>query len=749
MNQLEIDFETRSDVDLLKRGSYVYFESPHTKPLMASYIVDGGPVRRWLPHEPCPTGIRLHVEAGGLVAAHNCGSFERLLWQKILTPRYGWPELRLKQCRCTLATASALGLPRSLEKLGDALNLIVKKDKAGKDLIRFFCLPRKPLAGEDPNGVYFNEPADHAEKFEQFRSYCDFDILTEAEADSRMIPLSDDEQAVWVLDQLVNDRGIRIDRRSAIAAINLVEKAKTALDWEMRGATGNQVKKCSQVAQLKAWAESQGVTLDGVAKDDILAALQLVDLPANVKRALLLRQEAGKSSTSKLKAFLARAGADGRARGAFVYHGAAPGRWSSTGVNFGNMPRPRALFNDAHLDQAALFEAFRSEEPDLLRLLYGAELGRPLHLVSDAIRGFIMAAPGYDFITADYSNIQGAICAWLSNEEWRLTAMREIFADPKNNPDLYRRAAAKIMNSTTDIITKKHPLRQSVGKVSELSLQFQGGVSAFHSMSLGYNVDLRTIAGPVWDAADDAARNKASKRYERCLVAKDKQKANILPREVWIACDIVKAVWRRDNSRIEAAWGILEDAARDAVRNPGAKFQALGKVSYLFAQGFLWCRLPSGRCIAYASPRLKDQVWARERLADGSWAEQAETMDREEAEKLAIVGKVKIDGPTKPKITALGVDSTTQKLVRYPLYGGLMMENLCLGLERDVLVHGMRGVERAGYPVVLHVYDELTAEVPRGFGSLAEVVEIMCQLPAWAEGLPIAAEGWRGKRFRK
>jgi DNA polymerase len=253
----------------------------------------------------------------------------------------------------------------------------------------------------------------------------------------------------------------------------------------------------------------------------------------------------------------------------------------------------------------------------------------------------------------------------------------------------------------------------------------------------------------VWDAADDVARNKASKRYERCLVAKDKQKAGILPREVWIACDIVKVAWRQANPRIVAAWEALEDAARDAVRNPGAKFQALGKVSYLFAQGFLWCRLPSGRCIAYAAPRLKDQVWARERLEDGSWAEQAETMDREEAEKLAVIGKVKIDGPTKPKITALGVDSTTQKLVRYPLYGGLYMENLCLAIERDILVHGMRGVEAAGSPVVMHVYDELTAEVPRGFGSLAEVVEIMCRLPAWAEGLPIAAEGWRGKRFRK
>jgi DNA polymerase len=199
---LEIDFETRSDIDLLKRGSHIYFASPHTKPLMASYILNGSAVRRWLPHEPCPQDIRTHVEDGGMVAAHN-SSFERGLWQNILTPKYGWPILKLEQCRCTLATASALGLPRSLDRLGAALDLTVKKDKIGKDLIRFFCEPRKPKANEDPNGLYFREPEDYPEKFELFRGYCDTDVLTEAEADSRMIPLSADEQAVWVLDQQI------------------------------------------------------------------------------------------------------------------------------------------------------------------------------------------------------------------------------------------------------------------------------------------------------------------------------------------------------------------------------------------------------------------------------------------------------------------------------------------------------------------------------------------------------------------
>jgi DNA polymerase len=417
----------------------------------------------------------------------------------------------------------------------------------------------------------------------------------------------------------------------------------------------------------------------------------------------------------------------------------------------GNMPRPRSQFADAHLDPAALFEAFRTEDPDYLKLVFGSDLGRPLHLVSDAIRSFVIAAPGHRFIAADYSNIQGAICAWLAGEEWKLTAMREIFADPKNVPDLYRRAAAKIVGSTTVIITKKHPLRQSVGKVSELSLQFQGGVSAFHSMSLNYGVDLNALYEPVWGAADEVTRNKATRSYERALKSKDKRKADILTREAWIACEIIKVGWRAANSKIADSWDELEDAARAAVLNPGVKQRVLGKIEYLTTAGYLWCRLPSGRCIAYSSPMLKDQVWARLKDEEtDEWLDQAETMDRDAAERLAAVGKAKIDGACKSKITALGVDSSSQKFVRYPLYGGLFMENLCLAIERDILVQGFRNLRDAGYqPPPLHVYDEIVVEEPYGFGSVEEVERLMCAQKPWADGIPIAASGFAAKRYKK
>lgn len=744
MSGLEIDFETRSAVDLKTRGLHVYMASSTTVPLMGSYRINGGPMRRWRPSEPCPADIVAHVAAGGMVSAHNA-AFERLLWQMILTPRYGWPIVPTRQFRCTAATAAALGLPRALEFLGDALNLDVKKDKVGKSLIQKFSVPRRPRKGEPDNIVAFNEPHEFPAEFEQFHDYCDGDVLTEAEADTRMVALSDYEQAVYALDQTVNDRGIRIDRRSARAALRLAEKTKAFLDREMKRVTGGRVGKCSEPAKLLEWAQSRGVDMTTAGKADILDLLSLIDLPADVREALELRQEAAKTSVSKLQAMLNRADEDGRVRHSFIYHKASTGRFQSVGVNFANLPRPRKAFEDAHLDAAALFEAFQTEDPEWLRALYGPKLGRPLDLISDAIRGFLWAAPGHELIQADYSSIEGCVIAWTSGEDWKVQAMHEIFADD-TLPDMYRRTAAGILNLPIEVVTKKHWARQSVGKVSELALGFGGGVSAFYSMSRNYNVDLEPLFAPVWETASEERREKAAKRYENEL-KRGRSRTDELSRNAWIACELIKVGWRATNPAIAAGWRAREEAVREAIRNPGVVTEAL-KFSYIVANGYLWCRLPSGRCLAYASPKLRDQVWAKVKLADGSWSE-AEVMDREQAEGLALVGKVEIQGATSPSISALGLDKAGRRMQREHLHGGIFAENDTQAVARDILVNGMFAAEAAGYPIIGHVYDEMFAEIPLGYGDLREFERLICKAPEWAEGLPLNAGGFRAKRYRK
>jgi DNA polymerase len=738
---LEIDFETRSAVDLKKRGVYNYMDDPSTEPLMASYILNGGPVRRWRPPAPCPADIVAHVEAGGMISAHNA-AFERLLWQKVLTPRHGWPAVETKQFRCTAATAAAMSLPRDLDRLGEALDLPVKKDKAGKALIRKFSIPRRPRKGEPADAVLFNEPADLPVEFEQFHDYCDVDVGTEAAADRRMVPLSADEQDLYTLSEIINDRGIRIDRDSAVAALRLADKARKLLDREMRLVTDGYVTATTQPGKLVEWVQNQGVEMNSAQKAEIEALLDLDDLPPAVRRAIEIRQEAAKTSVSKLQAMLDRAQPDGRVRGANVYHAAGTGRFQSVGVNFNNMPRPRKSFEG--VDPATLFDAIRSEDPDVLRLLYGDDLGRPLHLISDAIRGFIWSAPGHDLVQADYSGIEGAVIAWSSGEDWKVQAMHEIIADP-SLPDLYRRTAADIMSLTPDEIHKKHPLRQSVGKVSELALGFGGGVSAFYSMSQGYGVKLDPLFEPVWRSAPEERREKAVKRYEACL-KRSKEQTDNLSREAWLACELIKVGWRATNPKIAKGWQLREQAVREAIQNPGTVTRAL-QCSYVVSRGFLWCKLPSGRCLAYGSPRLRDQVWAEIKLDDG-WSD-SEVMDREAAEKAALKGEVRIKGATSPSISALGVDSQTKQWRRSHLYGGLLAENDTQAIARDLLVNGIRKAEAAGYPVIAHVYDEIICEVPRGWGDLAAFERLICELPSWAAGLPLTAGGFRAKRYKK
>jgi DNA polymerase len=746
---IHADVETRSPVDLKKRGAYVYFEHPDTKVLMMAYRLDDGPLQMWLYDQPCPADIAQAIEDGATIVAYNA-QFENLAFD-LMADRFGWPRPKHENYLDTAAAAAAMSLPRALGDLAAALDLPVQKDKEGMRLIRKFSIPRKPR-GVEPEGLYWNEPEDHPEDFAKFIAYCRLDVETEEAAAARIVPLSDYEQDLWLIDQKINRRGVRLDRTSATAAIKLAEKAKRLLDIEMRDATGGYVKKCSEPGKLVEWVQSQGVDMGSAAKAEIEELLEFDDLPAKVRRAILIRQEAAKTSVAKLSAFMQRAGADGRIRGAFLFCAAGTGRWSSVGAQLHNLPRPRGAFGDAHLRMDILFQFIRTESPELLRFMYGDELGKTLWLLSDAIRGFLWAAAGHDLLVADYSGIEGAVAAWFADEAWKVQAMFDIMADP-DLPDLYRRAAAGIFNTSVDKLTKKDPRRQ-VGKVSELSLQYQGGPGAFRSMARNYSMKLAPLFPIVWEAADTERRDRALKRYDNACKRKEPI-TKLLSREEFLAAEIVKIGWRATHPAISASWGALEDAMRQAVDNPGSVVRVL-KVDYLVSRNFLWCRLPSGRCLAYGNPRVKQQVWCRTKDDDGKWSDVSETMGVEEAEIAERKGRVQImrgkEGAhnyAKSSVTAVGVNSVTKKWERFGLYGGLAFENIVQAIARDLLAHGIKQAEAAGYPVIGHVHDEIITEVPHGFGNIMEFEELICELPEWAAGLPLTASGWRGKRYRK
>ena len=171
----------------------------------------------------------------------------------------------------------------------------------------------------------------------------------------------------------------------------------------------------------------------------------------------------------------------------------------------------------------------------------------------------------------------------------------------------------------------------------------------------------------------------------------------------------IKIDWRKANVKIVRLWYELEEVAIHAVKNPGTAFALRNKkVIFKVAGEFLHMRLPSGRRMAYYKPRIDDE-----------------------------------------QLTFLGVDTYSRRWKRCNTYGGSLAENLSQSASRDLLVNGMFHLEDAGYPVIGTVHDEVILEIPENFGSEKEVAELMCKIPDWAEGLPVKAEGFRAKRYRK
>lgn len=727
MSHLSFDWETRSEVNLKKRGAYIYAKHPSTEALLASYKISGGPLRRWKRGEPCPNDVRTHVEAGGEILAANA-AFERLIWWHVMSARHGWPKPRLEQFRCSAVTAAAMSLPRDLDRLGDALGLKTRKDKAGKDLMKIHSIPKGSAADGSP---IWHEKVDDPESMEAYHVYCDFDVLTEEEGYARLIPLSDSEMEVYWLNERVNDRGLRIDVKSARAAMEIVEKAKQRINNELTLVTGGHVTAVTQTAKLKAWVEDQGVPMESMDKDAVEETLhELDDLPDRVRKALELRQEGAKPSVEKIGAMLDRVDTDGRARGVYLHHGAGQtGRFSSRGVQAHNMPKYRKSFEKALEDGCirldTLFDAIRTGEPEMLELMYGSDLGRPLHLLADAVRSFIIAAPGHSFICADYSSIEGRMAAWFAGEEWKVDAFRAL--DRGEGHGIYELAAAGIYGIDVEDVTKEH---RPTGKVAELSCQYQTGVGGIKKFARQNKIKLPKLYDALWASADAEQRAFVDKRFAERVAAHDAN-TDVLGREGWIAAELIKTGWRNRHPMIAdkkfGAWTQLENAAVSAVQNPGFVASTLfGRVKYVVRHGFLWCLLPSGRCLAYGAPKMQE--------TEAPWADK--TIEPEKREK-------------KLSLTVKGVDAQTEKWTRFPVYGGSLFNNVVQGSARDVLVIGMQEAEAAGYPIVLHTHDEMCAEVPNGFGDVGEFEKLICNLPDWCAGLPLTASGFRSKRYKK
>ena len=174
----------------------------------------------------------------------------------------------------------------------------------------------------------------------------------------------------------------------------------------------------------------------------------------------------------------------------------------------------------------------------------------------------------------------------------------------------------------------------------------------------------------------------------------------------------IKEKWREGNRAIVRYWHNVETAAKKAVEKPNTTF-IIRNVKFRVKEGFLYCQLPSGRLLAYYDPKIQEGRFGRD------------------------------------QVSFMGANSVTQKWERQITYGGKLVENITQAVARDFMAEGMLKVEQAGYDLVLSIHDELIAECDEGFGSIDEFKKSMCSSPSWADGLPLNAEGFECKRYRK
>ena len=342
MTVLHVDFETRSELDLREVGLHRYARHPSTDVWCCALALgDHGDPGVWVPGDGQPARrmpeiAREWVAQGSPVYAHNA-PFELEIWNQIMVPRYGWPPLKPEQTFCTMAMCYAMGLPGNLEDAALALGLPLLKDAEGRALMLRMARPRSTKGGVV---TWWEEP----EKLARLYAYCQQDVRVERELHKRLVPLSDTERRVWLLDYKINQQGAAVDVASVKGAIDVAEKVKQTGNEELAKVTGGAVQAVTAVAALKGWMEGQGVKVDSLAKQDVVDLLAAGGLPAPVERALFLRQEVGKASTAKLDKLIERVGEDGRIRQVYQYHGAATGRWgglSSCTTCHGTCRRPR------------------------------------------------------------------------------------------------------------------------------------------------------------------------------------------------------------------------------------------------------------------------------------------------------------------------------------------------------------------------------------------------------------------------
>lgn len=685
MTRLWFDTETYCEVPLTQ-GTHAY--AARAEIMLVAWALDEEPVAVWdaTDSEPMPARLCAAINDPSVEIVAQNSHFDRTV------VRHAWSlDLPSERWFDTMVQALSHGLPGGLGVLCEILKLPIDqaKDKAGRQLIHLFCKPR-PATSKLRRATRETHPADWA----RFIAYAALDITSMREIHKRLPHWNyrGTELALWRLDQRINDRGVAIDMDLVHAAIDAVALAQKGLAQRTVDMTDGDVQSATQRdAMLKHILEAYGIELPDMKMATLERRMNDPDIDPGLKMLLAIRLQASTTSTSKYKTLLLGTSADSRLRGTLQFNGASrTGRWAGRLFQPQNLPRPTLKQDMIEMG----VDALKAGCADLV-------FDNVMELTSSAIRSCIVAGPGTKLVVADLSNIEGRAQAWLAGEEWKLQAFRDF--DAGTGPDLYKLAYGKSFGITPEAVTKE---QRQVGKVQELALGYEGGVGAFVTFAELYGIDLDDLARKVLPLAPGWAVEEASQFYG--WSNKQGRSTFSLPRDVFVACDTVKRVWRNAHLQIQGHWSDLKTTIPRAIENPGVTLPCR-RLKIRRDDAWLRIGLPSGRALCYPAPCVEDGV-----------------------------------------ISYMGIHQYSRKWSRLKSYGGKFFENVNQAVARDVMTANMPLIEAAGYSIVLTVHDEVICEAPDSDDFNApHLASLLAANPPWAPDMPLAAAGFETDRYRK
>ena len=499
---LGIDLETYSSAPLPKCGVYRYVDATDFEILLFSYAYDDGPVKTidLACGDPLPEDVLTALEDPKIIKVAYNAQFER-----VCLSRYLGRWLDPHQWRCTAVMASYLTLPSRLADVAVALKLTQQKMEEGKDLLRYFSVPCKPTKAN--GGRTRNMPADAPEKWAVYRQYNAQDVETERAVRKALEawPLPEHEWELYALDQIINDRGVRIDRKLVKNAMAVDAAFSEAAYRRAKGLTG--LENPGSVNQLKAWLADQNIPMESLAKKIVQEKAAQTD--GIVAELLNLRLELSKTSVKKYESMARTVCRDGRVHGLLQFGGASRTfRWAGRMVQVQNLPQNHL----PDLDLAR--EIVKAGDEKQLELLFGSVP----NTLSELIRTAFIPRDGYRFIVADFSAIEARVLAWLAGEDW-------VLEEFQGKGKIYEATASRMFHIPQETIVKGHPnyeYRQK-GKQATLSCGYGGGVGALKTMGARMPeeemqplVDAWRAANPsivaFWGALDRAARRAIHKQ---------------------------------------------------------------------------------------------------------------------------------------------------------------------------------------------------------------------------------------------